>query len=69
MKNYPLKETFARYHQGPENFQTNELSGVSNIPKKYPTITVRLIAYVYVQNFHPVSSYTTTLKHGPSRLL
>ena len=43
LKNYSLTAAPDGDHQGPELFQTTELTWVSAIPKQYPPRTVRLI--------------------------
>ena len=61
----------AGYHQGPEPFQANELSGAPTRQRQYPPRTGRIITYVYIKYFSHRFILHNILKteHGLFRIL
>ena len=53
LKNYPLTESPAGNHQGPELFLRTEMPEEFPRPKQYTPIAGRLITQVHVQNWSP----------------
>ena len=71
LNNYPLTESPTGYYQGPENFQTTELTGAAPTTKKNPPRTGRLITFLYAQYWSPgfILQNIFKTKNSPHRLL